>query len=313
MLVRAPEAGPDVAVRRAPALAVHQPATVVARVAPHGRPVWLHALRKPLIVWPGAYLLVLGVAAATLPTVLHIDPYAQNLADSLQPPLSPGHILGTDQLGRDVLLRLVDGARTSLSVGFIAVAIALLVGGVLGLVAGFMGGRLDEVLMRLVDVKLAFPGLLAALVVVTVLGSGLDKVMIAVGLAAMPRYARVLRGSVLGTKGEPFVEAARSLGATDMRLMLAHILPQVVGPALTLATLGLAEAILASASLSFLGLGPQPPTAEWGLVLSEGRKYLRVAWWLAVVPGCAILTTVLAINLLGDALHDVLDPRSRHR
>lgn len=231
----------------------------------------------------------------------------------MQPPLSPGQVLGTDQLGRDVLLRLIDGARTSLSVGFIAVAIALLVGAAIGLASGSVGGRVDEILMRLIDVKLAFPGILAALVIVTVLGSGLDKVMIAVGIGAMPRYARVLRASVLATKGEPYVEAARSLGATDLRVALAHILPQVLGPATTLATLGLAEAILAAASLSFLGLGPQPPTAEWGLVLSEGRKYLRVAWWLAVVPGMAILSTVLAINLLGDALHDVLDPRSRNR
>jgi peptide/nickel transport system permease protein len=252
------------------------------------------------------------VAAATLPTALRIDPYAQNLADSFQPPLSPGHLMGTDQLGRDLLLRLIDGARTSLTVGFVAVGIAVGVGGLVGLLAGFTGGRLDMVMMRLMDVKLAFPGILAALVIVTVLGSGLDKAMIAVGLGAMPRYARVLRGSVLATRGEPYVEAARSLGATDIRLMLRHILPQVLGPVLTLATLGLAEAILASAALSFLGLGAQPPTAEWGLVLSEGRKYLRVAWWLAVFPGLAIMSTVLAINLFGDALQDLLDPRSAH-
>lgn len=304
---------PEAAVARTRAMALHPPAIVAARDTPRERSLWQMALQQPLIVWPGFYLLVLIGAAAILPSALHIDPYAQNLADSLEPPLSPGHVLGTDQLGRDLLLRLIDGARTSLSIGLIAVAIALVVGGLIGLLAGFSRGPLDEVLMRLVDVKLAFPGILAALVIVTVLGPGLDKAMIAVGLGAMPRYARVIRGCVLSTREEPYIEAARSLGASDARLMFQHVVPQVLGPALTLATLGLAEAILAAAALSFLGLGPQPPTAEWGLVLSEGRKYLRVAWWLAVIPGLAIMSTVLAINLLGDALQDLLDPRARNR
>ena len=199
---------PDVAVSRAPTLTLDE---VAIRTTPRQRTLWQLGLRQPLIIWPGVYLIVLMLGAAILPGVLNIDPFAQNLADALQPPLSPGHLLGTDQLGRDLLLRLIDGARTSLSVGIVAVAIALVVGAVVGLVAGFSGGPLDELLMRLVDVKLAFPGLLAALVIVTVLGSGLDKVMIAVGIGAMPRYARVLRGSVLATKHEPYVEAARSL------------------------------------------------------------------------------------------------------
>jgi peptide/nickel transport system permease protein len=238
-----------------------------------------------------------------------IDPYQQSLVDSLQPPGTVGHLLGTDQFGRDVLLRLVDGARVSLTVGLIAVAIAVVLGGGIGLLSGYFGGRVDGVLMRLIDVKLAFPGILAALVIVTILGGGLDKAMVAVGIGALPRYARVVRASVMAGKYEAYVEAARSLGASDVRIMFGHIVPQVLGPVITLATLGLATAILAAASLSFLGLGAQPPTAEWGLMLAESRKYLRVAWWLAVMPGVSIMLTVLAINVLGDGVRDALDPR----
>jgi ABC-type dipeptide/oligopeptide/nickel transport system permease subunit len=161
--------------------------------------------------------------------------------------------------------------------------------------------------------QLAFPGILAALVIVTVLGSGLDKAMIAVGIGGIPRYARIVRGSVLDMKNELFVLAARSIGASDGRIMFAHVLPHALGPVITLATLGLGTAILSSASLSFLGLGAQTPTAEWGLMLSDGRKYLRVAWWLCVIPGVAIAMTVLAINLLGDGVRDALDPHLRTR
>jgi ABC-type dipeptide/oligopeptide/nickel transport system permease subunit len=163
--------------------------------------------------------------------------------------------------------------------------------------------------MRLIDVKLAFPGILLALVIVTVLGSGLEKAMIAVGIGGIPRHARVVRGSVLAAKRELYVEAARSIGASDLRVMLRHILPNVLPPILTLATFGIGAAILSAAALSFLGLGAQSPTAEWGLTLAEGRRYLRVAWWLAVFPGLAIMITVLAVNLLGDAVRDALDPR----
>jgi peptide/nickel transport system permease protein len=259
-----------------------------------------------------AAALVLGAlvaVAVVVPLVITIDPYQQSLSASLLPPGQDGHPLGTDHLGRDVLLRLVDGARVSLSMGFIAVAISVVLGSSIGLLSGYFGKHLDSVLMRLMDVKLAFPGILAALVIVTVLGAGLEKAMIAVGIGAVPRYARVVRGSVLATKHELFVESARSLGASDARIMLTHIVPQVLGPVITLATLGLATAILAAASLSFLGLGAQPPTAEWGLMLADGRKYLRVAWWLAIFPGLAIMITVVAINLLGDGVRDALDPK----
>jgi len=274
---------------------------------------WARALRRlehnRLALFAAGFLVLVAAGAFVVPLLVAIDPYQQNLRDSLQAPGDAGHLLGTDQFGRDVLLRLVDGARVSLSVGVLAVAIGASLGGGIGLLSGYFGGRLDGVLMRLIDVKLAFPGILAALVIVTVLGGGLDKAMIAVGIGALPRYARVVRASVMANKHEVFVEAARSLGASHGRIMFGHIVPHVLGPLITLATLGLATAILATASLSFLGLGAQPPTAEWGLMLSESRKYLRIAWWLAVFPGASIMLTVLAINVLGDGVRDALDPR----
>ncbi len=276
-----------------------------------GRRAWRRLIRRPLAVVSGIFLIGLALVAVLVPRLVRIDPYRQNLLDARLPPGTAGHLLGTDHLGRDVLLRLIDGARVSLAMGVVAVVISVIVGGGIGLIAGFFGGWPDTVLMRLIDVQLTFPGILFALVIVTILGSGLTQAMIAVGIAAVPRYARVVRGSVLAARHEVFVEAARSVGAANGRIMFVHIVPQILGPVITLATLGLGTAILAGASLSFLGLGPQPPTAEWGLMLADGRKYLNVAWWLGVFPGCAIMLTVLAINLLGDALRDALDPRTQ--
>ena len=255
------------------------------------------------------YLAALVVAVMAVPMLLAIDPFKQSLRDSLLAPLSPGHLLGTDQFGRDVLLRLVDGGRASLAVGFGAVAIATSLGSLVGLVAGMRGDWVDRVLMRLVDVELAFPGILLALIIVTILGPGLEKIAIAVGIGGMPRFARIVRGSVLSTKHELFIEAARSVGASDARVALVHVLPQVLGPVITIATFGLATAIFSIAALSFLGLGAQPPAAEWGLMLSDARRYLRIAWWLAVFPGLIVTSVVLAANLLGDAVRDAIDPR----
>jgi len=254
-------------------------------------------------------LVLMGIVAYAVPLVITIDPYQQSLRDSLLPPGNAGHLLGTDNFGRDVLLRLIDGGRVSLTVGIIAVAISASVGGLVGLVSGYFGGWVDRILMRIIDVQLGFPGILLALVIITVLGIGLEKVMVAVGIGGIPRFARVVRGSVLNTKGELYVEAARSIGVTDLRIMFVHLVPQTLGAAITIATFGLATAILSIAALSFLGLGAQPPTAEWGLMLSEARKYLRTAWWLAVFPGLSIMVVVLSVNLLGDAVRDALDPR----
>jgi ABC-type dipeptide/oligopeptide/nickel transport system permease subunit len=254
-------------------------------------------------------LAAIAIVAYAVPFLIAIDPFQQSLRDSLLPPGTPGHLLGTDNFGRDVLLRLIDGGRVSLTVGLLAVVISATVGGLVGLVAGYFGGWVDRVLMRIVDVQLGFPGILLALVIITILGAGLEKVTLAVGIGGIPRFARVVRGSVLNTKGDLYVEAARSVGATDLRIMFVHLVPQTLGAAITIATFGIATAILSIASLSFLGLGAQPPQAEWGLMLSEARRYLRTAWWLAVFPGLSIMLVVLCVNLLGDAVRDALDPR----
>ena len=273
------------------------------------RRAWWRLKRDRLAIASAVVLGAIAILAYIVPLVIVIDPYQQSLRDSLLPPGSPGHVLGTDNFGRDVLLRLIDGGRISLTVGVAAVLLSATVGGLIGLVAGYFGGWVDRILMRIIDVQLGFPGILLALVIITILGSGLEKVTIAVGIGGIPRFARVVRGSVLNTKHDLFVEAARSIGASDMRIMFTHLVPQTLGAAITIATFGLATAILSIASLSFLGLGAQPPTAEWGLMLSEARKYLRVAWWLAVAPGVLIIAVVMCVNLLGDAVRDALDPR----
>ncbi len=215
----------------------------------------------------------------------------------------------TDHLGRDILSRLLYGARISLTLGLISVGIAATCGTLLGLVAGYYGGRVDLTAGVLIDVMLAFPGILLALGIVTVLRPGITNAMIAVGIAAIPTYTRLVRGSVLAAKNNVYVEAARVVGCRTPRILWLHILPNVLAPLIVLATLGAAQAILAGAALSFLGLGAQPPTPEWGLMLSEGRRYIRDAWWNSMFPGVAIMLTVLAINLLGDGLRDALDPR----
>ena len=251
---------------------------------------------------------VLVLLALGAPWLSPRDPIKTAPREALQPP-GPRHVLGTDQFGRDVASRALHGARLSLVVGLISVSIAMGVGAPVGLVAGYYGGRLDAVLMRAIDVLLAFPGILLALAIVTVLTPGLGNVMIAVGLSAVPTYARLVRGSVLSTRENLYVESARAPGERDVWILTRYVLPNVVAPLIVTATLGLGGAILAAAALSFLGLGSQPPTPEWGRMLAEGRDYLREAWWISTFPGLGIMLTVLAMNLLGDGLRDVLDPR----
>jgi ABC-type dipeptide/oligopeptide/nickel transport system permease subunit len=251
---------------------------------------------------------LLALMAVTAPWVSPRDPIRTAPRTALQPP-GGAYWLGSDQLGRDVASRVLHGGRISLTVGAIAVTIAVAVGAPIGLIAGFYGGRLDMLIMRVMDVLLAFPGILLALAIVSVLTPGLTNVMIAVGLSAVPTYARLVRGSVLAARENLYVEAARALGIRDPSILARHILPNVVAPLVVTATLGLGTAILAAAALSFIGLGSQPPQPEWGRMLSEGRDYLREAWWISTFPGLGIMLTVLGMNLLGDGLRDVLDPR----
>jgi peptide/nickel transport system permease protein len=261
----------------------------------------------------GAVVGAMILAALTLialgaPWLSARDPIRTAPREALSPP-GARFWLGSDQLGRDVASRVMHGARISLTVGLISVSIAVALGTPLGLVAGFYGGRLDALIMRVMDVLLAFPGILLALAIVTVLSPGLGNVMIAVGLSAVPAYARLTRASVLTTREQLYVEGARALGARDVFILVRYIFPNVVAPLIVTATLGLGTAILAAAALSFIGLGSQPPIPEWGRMLSEGRDYLREAWWISTFPGLGIMLTVLAMNLLGDGLRDVLDPR----
>ncbi|MBI4280323.1 MAG: ABC transporter permease [Armatimonadetes bacterium] len=257
-----------------------------------------------------AVLVVLAAIALLAPWLSPRDPIKTAPRDALQPP-GQRYYLGSDQYGRDMLSRVVHGARTSLTVGFISVSIAVALGAPVGLASGYYAGRLDTMLMRVIDVLLAFPGILLALGIVSVLGPSLGNVMIAVGMSAVPTYARLIRASVLSAKENLYVEAARAVGCRDLLVVARHILPNVVAPVIITATLGMGGAILSAAALSFLGLGSQPPQAEWGRMLSDGRDYLREAWWISTFPGVAIMMTVLAMNLLGDGLRDVLDPRLR--
>jgi peptide/nickel transport system permease protein len=253
-------------------------------------------------------LAALALMALAAPWLSPRDPIKTSPREALQAP-GPRFLLGSDQFGRDVASRALHGARISLTVGLIAVAIAVALGTPVGLLSGYYGGRVDGLVMRVVDVLLAFPGILLALAIVSVLSPGLNNVMIAVGLAAVPNYARLVRASVLTAREQLYVEAARALGSRDLGIVARYILPNVVAPLIVTATLGLGTAILSAAALSFLGLGSQPPQPEWGRMLSEGRDYLREAWWISTVPGVGIMLTVLAMNLLGDGLRDVLDPR----
>ena len=259
----------------------------------------------------GLVLLVLLALVAVFAPLLPLqDPIQIDPIHALYSPGTP-FLFGSDQYGRDVLSRVVYGGRVSLVVGPIAVGIGIVPGVVTGLLAGYYAGWVDVILMRLIDIMLAFPGILLALGIVAVLGPSLTSLMIAVGISSIPTYARLTRGSVLSARQNLYVDAARVVGARDGEILIRHILPNVVAPVIVVATLGVGAAILVAATLSFLGLGSQPPTAEWGRMLSEGRQYLREQWWIATFPGLAIMLTVLALNMLGDGLRDALDPRLR--
>jgi peptide/nickel transport system permease protein len=257
-----------------------------------------------------AIMICLAVIAVVGPGLTPYGPTEMIMTSPLAPP-SASHLFGTDQYGRDVFSRIIHGAQLSLSIGLISVGIGVALGATLGLLAGYAGPWVDNATMRLIDIQLAFPSILLAMGIVSVLGPSLQNAMIAVGISSIPGYARVMRGSVLSTKELTYVEAARGTGCHGFQVMVRHILPNVVAPMIVLASLGMASAILTASGLSFIGLGAQPPTPEWGAILNDGRQYLSRAWWIATFPGVAIMTAVLAMNLIGDGLRDALDPRLR--
>jgi peptide/nickel transport system permease protein len=248
------------------------------------------------------------IAAVFAPVVAPYDPTTQNFTALLQGP-STAHPLGTDELGRDTLSRVIHGARVSLQVGLIAVGLALVTGGSLGLISGYARGAVDTVVMRVMDGLLAFPALVLALAVTAMLGPSLRNTMIAIGVTGIPSYARLVRGQVLSIRDLEYVQAARSLGAGHGRIMLRHVLPNTTAPIIVETSVAIPAAILAEAGLSFLGLGVQPPTPSWGAMIDTAQGYMQREPWIAIAPGAAIVVTVLAFNFLGDALRDALDPR----
>jgi peptide/nickel transport system permease protein len=279
---------------------------------------WLVTLkrlaRRRTAVFGLAVVVVVLLAAFFAPWIVPFDPLEQDINQRLKEPgwqtaVGRVHLLGTDHLGRDILARVIFGARIALVVGLSAVLISGVLGMAIGLIAGYFGGKVDDFFMRLADIQLAFPFILLAIAVIGVLGPSLRNIIIVIGVSSWVVYARVVRGEVLSIREREFVQAAIALGSRDGRVLVRHVLPNAFTPWLVVATLDMARVIVTESALSFLGLGVQPPTPTWGGMLADGRVYLSTAWWLATFPGLAILVTVLGINLLGDGLRDTLDPR----
>jgi ABC-type dipeptide/oligopeptide/nickel transport system permease subunit len=273
------------------------------------RETWIRLLRNKGAVAGLMIILVFILLAILAPLVAPMDPLEQQIAMRKTPPLTGGFLLGSDELGRDLLSRLIHGARLSMSIGVVSVGIAMVGGVIIGVIAGFYGGWLDKIVMRLVDIMLAFPYVLLTIVIVAVLGPNLTNAMIAIGISQLPRYVRLVRASVMAEKQSDYVLAERSIGTSDLELMFGSILPNTLAPVIVQATLGIGDAILSSAALSFLGLGAQPPAPEWGLMIASSREFVTSAWWIVTFPGVAILLAVIGFNLFGDGLRDVLDPR----
>jgi peptide/nickel transport system permease protein len=272
------------------------------------REFWARFRRNRLAI--SGLLLVAGmfVVALAAPLLAPYDPGQINLKEILMPP-SPAHILGTDTLGRDVLSRVIYGSRISLLVGFVAVGIATLIGMLVGSLAGYYGRWVDQVLMRLVDVMLCFPTFFLILAVIAFLGPNIWNIMVVIGLTSWMGVARLVRAEFLSLREREFVVAAQSLGASDVRIICRHLLPNALTPVMVSATLGVAGAILVESTLSFLGLGVQPPTPSWGNILTEGQANIEIAWWLSFFPGLAILVTVMSYKVLGEGIREALDPR----
>ncbi|MBN1384236.1 MAG: ABC transporter permease [Elusimicrobia bacterium] len=253
-------------------------------------------------------ILLILLTAISAPMISTHDPTEANILERLQPP-SVKHLLGTDEIGRDLFTRMVYGARISISVGIVAVGISVIIGTLLGLFAGYFGGKTDMIIMRFVDIMLCFPAFFLILMVIAFLEPSIYNVMIVIGLTSWTGLSRLVRGETLSIKERDFITAAKGLGLTQKRIIFVHILPNVVAPIIVAAVLGVGGAILTESGLSFLGLGVQPPTPSWGNILTSGKDYIHIAWWLSLFPGLAILITVLGWNLLGEGLRDVFDPR----
>jgi len=272
----------------------------------------IHQLRRNKAAIAGllviALFLFVGIFA---PVISPHNPLEQTISMRKAPPFTEGYLLGTDSLGRDMLSRLIYGARISMIIGVVSVGIALFFGLLIGVVSGYYGGWFDKLVMRIIDIMLAFPYVLLTIVIVAILGASLTNAMIAIGISQVPRYVRLVRASVLAEKESDYVTAERSIGASNFELMFGSILPNCLAPISVQATLGVGEAILSSAALSFLGLGAQPPTPEWGLMIASSREFITSAWWIVTLPGIATLFAVLGFNLFGDGLRDILDPKLR--
>lgn len=273
------------------------------------RETWVRLLRNKGAVAGLMVILAFILLAIFAPLVAPMDPLEQDIEMRKTPPLTDGFLLGSDELGRDLLSRLIHGARLSMSIGVVSVGIAMVGGVIIGVISGFYGGWLDKIVMRLIDIMLAFPYVLLTIVIVAVLGPSLTNAMIAIGISQLPRYVRLVRASVMAEKESDYVLAERSIGTGNMELMFGSILPNSLAPVIVQATLGIGDAILSSAALSFLGLGAQPPAPEWGLMIASSREFVTSAWWIVTFPGVAILLAVIGFNLFGDGLRDVLDPR----
>lgn len=270
--------------------------------------IWIRMRRNKLAM---VGLIIIGILVLVAIFADQIAPYGfaeQNLQNQFAPP-SAEHWFGTDDLGRDIFSRIVYGSRISLKVGFISVSISLIIGVAIGAITGYYGGKVDNILMRFIDILQSIPDILLAIAIMAALGPGLANLMIAVGIAAIPGYARLVRSSVLSIRDMEFVEAAKANGSSDFRIILKHIIPNCMAPIIVQATLGVAYAIINAAGLSFIGLGLEPPTPEWGAMLSGGRAYIRDAVHMTLFPGLAIVTTIFALNVLGDGLRDALDPK----
>lgn len=285
--------------------------TATSLPAPRPAMALLVTLRRNKLSWIGIALLAAIVLMAVFaPLLAPVDPIKQNIIHRLEPP-SAEFLLGTDSYGRDVLSRIIYGARVSLLIGFVAVAVAMIIGSTIGILAGYIGGLFDQLVMGFVDVMLAFPTLLLGLMIAAMLGASLENLIIAIAVTEMAPFARVARAPTIGLKEREFVAAGRVLGFGPLRIMGVHILPNMMSDVVVLGSLWMASAIRTEASLSFIGLGVQPPTPTWGGMIREGFENILTAWWLAVFPSLAILLTVLALNILGDALRDAIDPKLR--